>query len=168
MPSKGHYPAQQQPDVKPAEMALLVADIESLRQQTIPQTAEELEQRIKWFFGWCVEHRRRPTVELMALACGTSRQNLWKWQQSGGSRGEVISRAKQLLAALMETWMIEGKVNPIPAIFLLKNHFGYSDTYQFHAEPKERVYEGLSPEEIARRIEQDIPLPDDTAEGIDV
>lgn len=161
MPSKGHYPAQQQPTSKPEEMALLVADIEGLRRQTIPQTAEELEQRLRWFFQWCIDHQRRPTVELMALACGTSRQNLWKWEQAGGAKGEVVSRAKQTLAALMETWMIEGRINPVSAIFLLKNHHAYKDQYEFQAQPQERIYQGLSPEEVARAIEEDIPLPED-------
>ena len=168
MPSRGHYPAQVQPETKPAEMAALVADVESLRQQTIPQTAEQLEQRLRWFFRWCVDHQRRPTVELMALACGTSRQNLWKWEKAGGAKGEAIARAKQTLAALMETWMIEGKINPVSAIFLLKNHHKYADAFQLEAPSRNDLEASMTPEEIARQIEQDIPIDEEyTADIID-
>ena len=152
-----NWPTANQPDIKPEKMAQQIQAIEKLRE--LPQInhadSQEVERRIKYFFNFCVENELRPTVELMALSVGVSRQSLWQWEQEGSARGKVISSAKQTLGALMEQWGVCGKINPTTMIFLLKNHHGYKD--EISIEPVQRT-NGLAAlpdkSEILRRIPQ--------------
>ena len=95
-----------------------------------PQTDDEVEERVKYFFQWCVDNDVRPGVELLALALGTTRQTLWNWQREGERKGEIITLAKQMLAALIENWGQTGKINPAALCFIMKNNFGYADNVQ--------------------------------------
>ena len=94
----------------------------------------------------------RPGVENMALACGCSRQNLWQYQRSGSEIGEIITQAKQTLAALMETWSLEGRLNPATSCFLFKNHFGYSDTQRLEIEPQKPLGRTMTVEELRASV----------------
>lgn len=55
-----------------------------------------------------------------------------------------------MLTALMEEYMMTGKINPVPAIFLLKNNHGYKDQTETVV-VKQDPYETGNPEEIARK-----------------
>ena len=127
---RSNYPNNQQPDVEPGEMGELVARMEELRKLPPVKSDDEIERRIQWYFNWCIERDIRPGVEGLALACGTTRVSLWKWQQAGGRRGELVTGAKQVLAALLESWGQTGKINPAALCFLMKNSFGYADNVQ--------------------------------------
>lgn len=128
--SKSNYPNAQPVRAEPGEISSIVQKMTTLRVLKKPQTDEEIEERVKYFFQWCVDNDVRPGVELMALALGTTRQNLWNWQQAGGRKGEIITLAKQMLAALIENWGQTGKINPAALCFIMKNNFGYSDNVQ--------------------------------------
>ena len=149
-----NYPNAVPPKVTGEEMAMQVLATEELRElpQIIYTSPTELENRIKYYFDWCVKYQMRPSVELMALCIGVSRVSLWKWEQEGGSRGEIIQRAKQVLAALTEQWGITGKMNPAAFCFIMKNHFGYSDDYRLEAVPTNKLNALPTKEEITKRI----------------
>ena len=51
-----------------------------------------------------------------------------------------------MLNALMEDYVQNGKINPVPALFLLKNNFGYKDTQEFVV--NNNVQEESSPESL--------------------
>lgn len=158
---KSNFPNAQQIDAEPGEIGTMVQRMEELRELNRPDTNEEIEQRIKWFFEWCSTNDVRPGVELLALALGTTRQNLWLWQQRGDRRGQLITMAKQVLAALLEQWGETGKINPAALCFLMKNHFNYQDNVQLQIEPSKVLEATRTPEEIEvelSRIEQDIPI----------
>jgi hypothetical protein len=101
-----NWPTAQQPDIKPEKLAEQVRVMEKIRELPKINFSDpvEIEERIKFFFNFCTENDLRPTVELMALSIGVSRVSLWKWEQEGSTRGEIIRGAKQVLAALMEQW----------------------------------------------------------------
>ncbi len=124
---KSNWPAAQDPDVKPGEMSAMVTLINDIRELDRPKTDEEVRQRVSAFFQWCIDNDVRPGVELMALSLGTTRQTFWNWQKEGGMKGEIITQAKQMIAALTENWGQTGKINPAAFCFIMKNHFGYSD-----------------------------------------
>ena len=96
----------------------------------------------------------------MCLCLGHPRQTLWTWQQRGGERGALIDRAKQLLEALTETWLLTGKTNPVAGIFVLKSQFGFKDTVTIESATPTQPYAHMTPDEIRRRIEEDIPIDD--------
>lgn len=155
-----NWPAAQQPDVEPGEMAVMVKKMDELRCMSRPVTDSEVEERVKWFFQWCVDNDVRPGVELLALSLGTTRQTLWNWQQEGGRKGDIITQAKQMLAALVECWGQSGKLNPATFCFLMKNHFSYRDSVEVEAvqrtEPK-RTIEQIAAERAERsRLHEEV------------
>ena len=161
MARKLNYPPQQQPDIEPGQLSLMVADMAELRKLSPVQTDAEIEARLDFFFDWCARKQMRPTVGLMCLCLGYSRQTLWNWQQRGGKRGELIDRAKQILEALTENWLLTGKTNPVSGIFILKAQFGFKDVINIETSAPTAPTAHMTPEEIARAIEADIPIDED-------
>ena len=88
---------------------------------------EEINQRLDNYFKICADAGIVPTVEAMELVLGVSRQAMWKWQQQGCEAGEIVSRAKTIINAMLTTATMAGKCNPVYSICLQKNNFGYSD-----------------------------------------
>ncbi|MGN0496201.1 MAG: terminase small subunit [Lachnospiraceae bacterium] len=89
---------------------------------------KEINQRLEVYFRACSDSGILPTVESMGLILGVSRQSMWKWQQQECEAGQVISRAKELINAMIATATMQGRTNPVYAIWMQKNHFNYSDT----------------------------------------
>ncbi len=113
---------------------------------------EQLEERIFTYFSVCAEDDMRPTVVGLALAIGTDRRRLWEWSKTETDvRSDTIKKAYQMLNLLMEEYMQHGKMNPISAIFLMKNNFGYSDTQEFVLTPNSPLGQQKSTEEIEQR-----------------
>ena len=131
--NRSNYPNAQAVKAEPGEISAIVGKMSHLRELERPQTDQEVEERVKYFFQWCIDNDVRPGVELMALSLGTTRQTLWNWQQEGGRKGEIITLAKQMLAALIENWGQTGKINPAALCFIMKNNFGYSDNVTIEA-----------------------------------
>lgn len=128
MSRKLNFPAQQQPDVTPTELSAQINAVEELRGLSQANTESEIAERLDFFFDWCAQRSVRPTVSLMCLALGHPRQTLWTWQKMGGAKGKLITEAKAVIEALLENWMVCGKVNPVSGIFILKANFGWKDT----------------------------------------
>ena len=95
---------------------------------------KEINQRLEGYFRACSDSGILPTVESMGLILGVSRQSMWKWQQQECEAGQVISRAKELINAMIATATMQGRPNPVYAIWMQKNHFNYSDTQTLQLE----------------------------------
>lgn len=149
-----NWPTAAQPEIQPEKMAKQIQAMETLRQLTPIDYSDpqELGERVRQFFDFCIQNELRPGIELLALSIGVSRMTLWRWEQGGGSRGAIIERAKQLIASLLEQWALTGAVNPTTAIFLQKNHFGYADAYQFEAAQANHLDALPTAQEIRQRL----------------
>ncbi len=187
MPKQGHYPTQQQPELVEGELSEKISFMQALSDWEFTNEPEQVRERVKWFFNQCARHDTRPTVALLAVALNTSRQTMWQWEKRGGELGEIISQAKRILNALLEDWSVCGKINPVAAVWLQKNHFGYRDERNYAVETipqRDPTAGSMTPEEIemelrkipdykdadsarieeerqniiARRIAQDIPI----------
>ena len=157
--AKLNYPSQQQPDVKPGQISTEVGFMTSLATGwKFTNDPVLVEQRVKWFFDQCAANDIRPTVALLAVALNTSRQTMWQWEQKGGRLGQTISQAKRILNALLENWSVTGRINPVSAVWLQKNHFGYRDTVTIEAKEGRDLQPSMTPDEIMERIAKDIPL----------
>lgn len=154
---RSNYPNAQQIDAKPGEISAVVQRVEELRRMQPVKDDNEIEERIKWFFDWCIKNDTRPGVELLALSLGTTRQTLWNWQQTGGRRGDLVTMAKQVLAALLENWGQTGKLNPAAFCFLMKNNYGYADNVQLEVSQQNNNGITKTPEQIA--IELGVQYP---------
>lgn len=130
---------------------------------------EAVKNRIQEYFQYCVEHDVKPGVEGMAMAIGVDRRTLWDWENGisrnkTSTRADIIKKAKQFLALYLENLAQSGKINPVTAIFLLKNHFGYSDKQEIEVARRNPLEPTLSWEEIAKQIPEDIPMDVDYSE----
>lgn len=94
----------------------------------------EIKERLDKYFDICEENRFIPTVESMMLCLGISRQAAWKWQKEECEAGQIVERAKQFINAIISSAAMMGQT-PFPyAIWLQKNHFGYSDSQKLEIE----------------------------------
>lgn len=157
---KSNYPNAQQPDLEPGEMGELISHMEELRGLSPVRESEDIRERVRWFFQWCIDGEVRPGVELLALALGCTRQTLLNWQHEGGSRGEVITAAKQAIAALTEQWGLTGKLNPAAFCFVLKNHFNYVDNITLDTHQEKIGVPSQTATEIAERHKAVLELPE--------
>jgi hypothetical protein len=102
---------------------------------------QEVDARIKWYFGHCVNSDMKPTVNGMCNALGIHRDTLHTWrtgERRKSTHQEIVLKAYRLLEELWEDYMLNGKVNPVSGIFLAKNMFyGYSDKQELVLTPNQ-------------------------------
>ena len=102
--------------------------------------AEQVQERINYYFALVTGNGNRPTVAGLGLALnGMDRKRLWEIRTGnyGNTRGEVaalpktvtdiIKKAYKTMEELWENYMQTGRINPVSGIFLGKNNFGYQD-----------------------------------------
>lgn len=147
--------------VQPGDLTNYISNMIELKRLPMPQTDEEIAERIDLYFRWCVERDMRPGIEGLSFALGISRKTLWDWEQGntwGNSRrAEMVKMAKQGICMLTEQMGLKGKLNPVTYIFTMKNHFNYSDRSELDVSSGNNLFgESLTPEEIAKRIPADI------------
>lgn len=111
-----------------------------------------IKERIDDFLTYCINRGMKPTVESMALAFGTDRVTLWKLKE--GQRKDLpdackaeLKRGYDLMNELLTEIMNAGKVNPVSAIFLLKNNHAYRDQTEVVVTPN-TPYENANPDDI--------------------
>lgn len=126
--------------------------------------AEQVEERIKWYFTYCVQDDMKPTVSGLAMALGVDRKTLNNWNR-GETRGvthlPIVKKAMAALEILWEDYMQNGKINPVSGIFLGKNHFGYTDKQEIVVEPKNPLGDAEDPETIRQKYLAEHPEDDD-------
>ena len=130
---------------------------------------EEVEERINYYFEYCMQEGLKPTVEGLAIALGITRQALHDWQtgrrrgESSSRRADMVKKAKDYIAFLLSDYALDNKVYPATWIFYAKNYFGMTDKHEIEVKANQPLGEELSPEEIAKRV----GLPDPN-EPVDV
>ena len=89
--------------------------------------------RITEYFNICIKNNMKPTLEGLATAFGVDRKTIYKWANNIDSNSlpvnfrTVIKKVYQLLNSNFTDLSINGKINPVISIFLMKNNFGYKD-----------------------------------------
>ena len=94
--------------------------------------AEQVADRIDWYFNHCLENDCKPGIAGLCNALGITRMTFFNWQskvtRDRKEHHELAVRAKCILEELYEQYMMNGKINPVTGIFLMKNNFeGYYD-----------------------------------------
>lgn len=122
----------------------------------------QVEERIWWYFGHCMENDMKPTVIGMCNALGIHRDTIHTWktgERRAGTHQEIVLRAYRLLEELWEDYMLNGKVNPVSGIFLGKVHFGYREQQELILTPNQQNQ--ITPEDITTIEAKYAELPDD-------
>ena len=102
---------------------------------------EQVQSRILEYFQLCADMDMKPGVAALALALGTDRRRLWEMNNGIANTTipqevhELVKMAYNSLEGLMESYAQSGKINPVSAIFLMKNNFGYADKQEYVLTP---------------------------------
>lgn len=127
------------------------------------QDPEAVRQRLAEYFQIYGEADLKPTVAGMAMALGVDRRRLWaiaKDQPTGGDgykmrlpeeSADFIKKAYEILETSMENYANAGKINPVMAIFMMKNHFGYQDKTEYVLTPNQKTESDYNADEISKR-----------------
>ena len=90
-------------------------------------------ERITEYFNICIKNNMKPTLEGLATAFGVDRKTIYKWANNIDSNSlpvnfrTVIKKVYQLLNSNFTDLSINGKINPVISVFLMKNNFGYKE-----------------------------------------
>ena len=125
----------------------------------------QLSARLEEYFELCSTHDMKPGVAALALAIGLDRRRLWEINNDVSGRcvklpeecRQIIKMAYNSLEVLWESYSTSGKINPVTAIFLGKNHFGYQDKQEYVVTPN-TLSQDASPEIIEAKYDA---LPED-------
>jgi len=71
---------------------------------------------------------------------------------------DLIKKATRAIGAYREGLVNEGKLNPVTYIFMAKNYDHLSDVQQVEVTARPATDPQLSPDEIQKQIEKDIPI----------
>lgn len=125
---------------------------------------ESVTSAIIGFFDECERTGKRPGNMGLYRALGLTRQEI-NHIASGRDKNKVspivwdtIKKACLILSEYREQLGAQNKLNPATLIFWQKNFDSLTDTQTIELTPIERNQAELSPEQIQKAIEQDIPI----------
>lgn len=101
----------------------------------------QVQNRINEYFTLCVQDDVKPTVKGFLNSLRVAKSTLWEWRQGNyraGTHQAIIVEAYDVLEALWEDYMMNGKINPVSGIFLGKNNFGYQDKQEYVLTPNQQ------------------------------
>ena len=128
---------------------------------------QEVHARLCEYFKIYGEADLKPTVAGMAMALGINRRILWAIandQPTGGNgyklnlppeTTDLVKKAYEMLEMSMEAYANGGKINPVMAIFMMKNHFGYQDKTEYVLTPNQKQESDYDADEISKRYLSD-------------
>ncbi len=134
---------------------------------------DAVRQRIGEYFKIYAEADMKPTVAGMAMALDVDRRRLWEIKTGamvGGTTKQnlppetldCIKKAYEILESSMESYANAGKINPVMAIFMMKNHFGYQDKTEYVLTPNQKQESDYNAEEISKRYLSDSVIDSDS------
>ena len=125
---------------------------------------EEVQQAIINYFESCKRNHVRPGNLGLYAALGMSRQD-YNDVIRGKNKSKVspaaidmLKKANRAIGAYRENLALNGKINPVTYIFMGKNYDGLTDTQQIEVSAAPAPAATMTPEEVAKQIEQDIPI----------
>lgn len=131
---------------------------------------EAVSDTIDGYFKDCINRGLRPGNLGLYASLGLSKQEV-----SNEIRGvthklssptiDLIKKAKVALSTYREMLGSTGKINPVTLIFWQKNYDGLEDKQTMEIAPRKDLEADRTPDEIAKQIEQDIPIDVDFEEN---
>ena len=125
-----------------------------------------VQERLCEYFKIYGDADLKPTVAGMGLALGVDRRRLWdiksgNYVNVGGYKDlppetvDLVKKAYEILETSMEAYANAGKINPVMAIFMMKNHFGYQDKTEYVLTPNQKQDSDYDAEDIRKRYLSD-------------
>lgn len=135
---------------------------------------DEVENAINNYFNNCISKGLRPGNLGLYASLGLDKDNVKNLIQgriksvNGKSVNPAsiahLKKAKKALATFREMLGAQGKINPVTLLFWQKNYDGLTDVHQIEIDANSAPKPDLSPDEIAEKIEKDIPIDIDYKE----
>jgi hypothetical protein len=127
---------------------------------------DAVHERLCEYFRIYGEADLKPTVAGMAMCLGVDRRRLWEIKTGATVGGttkqnlppetlDLIKKAYEILETTMENYANAGKINPVMAIFMMKNHFGYQDKTEYVLTPNQKQESDYDAYEISKRYLSD-------------
>lgn len=94
---------------------------------------EEVSERAGLYFSRCADELMQPGVAGLCVWLGITTERWSDWvtgREFSNTHKAFCERIMTLLEANIESNMVNGQINPVTAMFLLKSQFGYIDTPQ--------------------------------------
>ena len=126
--------------------------------------AEEVEQAIKHYFDNCISKGLRPGNMGLYTTLGLTKNEVYDLihgrnpKKASANTIHLIKKACKILAQFREALGSQGKLNPATLIFWQKNFDGLEDVQRMEVTAQTQENAELSPDEIANKIESDIPV----------
>ena len=123
-----------------------------------------VQERLCEYFQIYGEADLKPTVAGMGMALGLDRRRLWEMKTGKHTSStpklpreteDLIKKAYEILETSMEVYANAGKINPVMAIFMMKNHFGYQDKTEYVLTPNQKQESDYDAEDIRKRYLSD-------------
>lgn len=116
---------------------------------------EQVEERMNWYFNYCLDNDCKPGLVGLCNALGIARMTFFNWYTKGSrdrkEHQKLAMRAKGIIEGLYEQYMMNGKINPVSGIFLMKNNFdGYYDRQDVVVSPGNPLEPQRNEEELKR------------------
>jgi hypothetical protein len=123
-------------------------------------------ERLCEYFQIYGEADLKPTVAGMAMCLGVDRRRLWEIKTGAAVGGttmndlpretlDLVKKAYEILETTMENYANAGKINPVMAIFMMKNHFGYQDKTEYVLTPNQQQASDYDADDIRKRYLSD-------------
>ena len=128
---------------------------------------DAVRERLCEYFKIYGEADLKPTVAGMAMCLGVNRRTLWAIandQPTGGNgyklnlpeeTTDLVKKAYEMLEMSMEAYANSGKINPVMAIFMLKNHWNYQDKTEWVVTPNNNSTNDYDADDIRKRYLSD-------------
>ena len=162
----GHNPHLSATTATPEEISNLTSLALSVFMIKTPDlhNPDEVQQAIINYFQTCQTHGTRPGNLGLYAALGMSRQD-YHDVINGRNKSKVspecidiVKRAARAVGVYREGLALQGKINPVTYIFMGKNYDGLEDVTRLDVSADRGPAANLSPDEIAKQIEKDIPV----------
>lgn len=150
----------------PAEISNLASLALSVFNMPTPDLhdPEQVQAAIIAYFQTCIDHGTRPGNLGLYAALGLSRQD-YNNIVAGKSKSkaspmciDMMKKATRAVGAYREGLALEGKINPVTYIFMGKNYDHLSDTQQIEVTATQGPAANMTPDQVAKQIEADIPI----------
>lgn len=158
----------QTPHTEPGEISRMLKQAMTISHWPAIDTddADQVAERIDQYHTFCYQNDMKPEMSSLALALGTTRQTLWRWENGVESNKpqavrDTLKKGREINEILMVQLMQNGKINPVTGIFLLKNNHDFKDQQDVVITPNNPM-NNVDPEQARRKYVQ--ALPEDTTE----
>lgn len=135
---------------------------------------DQVREYINEYFMIFQKYGLKPTIAGLALMLGTNRQRIYDMKTGISQHGkpvkypeetvEMVRSVYQMLENMMEAYSLSGKINPVMAIFHLKNHHGYRDSQEYVVTPNTDSQDKFNAEDLKNRYLTDDSIDSELSE----